>query len=214
MTTKCWKPFERHQTNLHTHPPAFPGKGCLHADCWGPRVQPDLCCNQWGFYRSLSDVPAGTPQAPMIFHTCTPLECWREGDIWIRLQTARFYSAYVKDTESLQINDKTKRYAAPENIWKIYSLCSAAQLHFYLVKNPNLSTHYLTPQTQSATEEHIRGYNKTSLQNFTQHFYSQENQMQACVEKHFTWKNVQVSGFNEWRINQTESFENNVSNIW
>lgn len=64
-------------------------------------------------------------------------------------------------------------------------------------KNPNLSTHYLTPQTQSATEVHIRGYRKPSLQNFTQHFYSQQIQMQACVEKHFTWKNVQLSGFNE-----------------
>lgn len=126
----------------------------------------------------------------------------------------RFYSAYIKDTENVQINDKTELYAAPENIWKIYSLCSATQLHFYLVKNPNLSTQYLTPQTQSATEVHIRGYSKTSLLNFTQHLYSQQIQMQACVEKHFTWKNVQVSGFNEWRINQAASFENNVSNIW
>ncbi len=74
---ECWKPFERHQKLTHTNPPAFPGRGDLHADCWGPRVQPDLCCNQWGFYQSHVDVPAGTPQAPMISHTCTPLERWK-----------------------------------------------------------------------------------------------------------------------------------------
>lgn len=99
----------------------------------------------------------------------------------IQLQIASFNSAYSEDSENLQTDDKTKHYAAPRNIWKIYSLCSASQLHFYLVKNPNLSTHYLTPQTQSATEVHIRGYrkplSKTSVSTF---FFSTESNADLC----------------------------------